>query len=175
MGPSRGERRGCHAAVRSIEDQVPRRGISRNRGYDQGMAELRCETAFPALPRLLLLAALLGGVVAMHAITFSLGSGHGGHPSSVDAAQHHVVAGGHGEPPGGDPRGCDDCGEHSGLHGCVFVITALAIAIGLKLLYWIGTDRAVAVASTIGAFYRSGQRAPPWTVFTPCELSILRV
>ena len=131
--------------------------------------------ALPALARFLFLPALLiGGVIAMHAVTFSLGNDHDGHRSTTAVVQHHT-AGGHSEP-AGTPCDTDDCGQHhTGLHGCVFVMTAIAILAGLTLLYWVGIGRAGAFVSTKRHQCRRRERAPPWTVLSLHELSILRV
>ena len=118
--------------------------------------------------------ALLGGVVTMHAVTFSLGSGHDGQRPAAAAAKHHAV-GGHSEP-AGTSCDTDDCRQHhTGLHGCVFVMTAIAILAGLTLLYWVGIGRAGSFVSTMRRHCRRRQRAPPWTVLSLHELSILRV
>ncbi|MFJ1457967.1 hypothetical protein [Nocardia sp. N2S4-5] len=75
---------------------------------------------------------------------------------------------------GGD-TGCADCGGgHHGLHGCVFVLVALALLLGLVVLAWVGVRRGAA-----GLWVRlersGGARSPPWTVLSLPELSILRI
>jgi hypothetical protein len=128
----------------------------------------------PTVARLLLLMALMGGIVTMHAVTFTLGHDHGAQ-SAMAATVHHHSTGGHADPAPA-PCDADDCGQqHTGLHGCVFVMTAIAIVAGLAMLCWIGTRSAVLVAPKIRRSYRRRQRAPPWTVLSLHQLSILRV
>ena len=57
----------------------------------------------------------------------------------------------------------------------MFIMTALAIIAGLAMVCWIGTRNAVLVAPKIRRGSRRRQRAPPWTVLTLHQLSILRV
>lgn len=129
----------------------------------------------PAVARLLLLVALLGGIVTMHAVTFTLGHDHDAQSAMAATMQHHTT-GGHADPA---PAPCDDdCGpQHTGLHGCVFVMTAIAIIAALAMLCWIGTRSAVLVTPKIRRSHRRRQRAPPppWTVPSLHQLSILRV
>lgn len=128
----------------------------------------------PAVARLLLLVALLGGIVTMHAVTFTLGHDHDAQSAMAATSQHHTT-GGHADP-AAPPCDADDCGQqHTGLHGCVFVMTAVAIIAGLALLYWIGTQPVGLLAPKIRRCYRRRQRAPPWTVLSLHQLSILRV
>lgn len=139
------------------------------------MAGLRGVASPPALARLLLLVTLVGGVITMHAVTYTLGSDHDGQSPAAAAVQHHTV-GGHADPAAA-PCDSDDCRQqHTGLHGCVFVMTAIAIVAGLTLLSWIGIGhRLTPFVSKTGRQCRRRQRAPPWTVLSLYELSILRV
>ncbi|WP_284236237.1 DUF6153 family protein [Mycobacterium antarcticum] len=135
---------------------------------------VRGVAALPTVARLLLLVALMGGIVTMHAVTFTLGHDHGAQPAMAATSQHHTT-GGHAAP-ASPPCDGDDCGQqHTGLHGCVFVMTAVAIVAGLAMLCWIGTRNAVLVAPKTRRGHRRRQRAPPWTVLTLHQLSILRV
>lgn len=128
----------------------------------------------PAVARLLLLVVLLGGIVTMHAVTFTLGHDHDAQPAMAATSQHHTASG-HAAPASAPCDG-DDCGQqHTGLHGCVFIMTAIAIIAGLAMLCWIGTRNAVLIAPKIRRSNRRRQRAPPWTVLTLHQLSILRV
>jgi hypothetical protein len=137
-----------------------------------GVMNVRGVAPLPAVARLLLLVALLGGIVTMHAVTFTLGHDHDAQSAMSATMQHHTTAG-HADPA---PAPCDDCGQqHTGLHGCVFIMTALATIAGLAMLCWIGTRSAVLVAPKIRRSHRRRQRAPPWTVPSLHQLSILRV
>ncbi|MEU0498610.1 DUF6153 family protein [Mycobacterium sp. NPDC006124] len=110
----------------------------------------------------------------MHAVTFTLGHDHDAQPAMTATSQHHTT-GGHAAPASAPCDG-DDCGQqHTGLHGCVFIMTAIAIIAGLAMLCWIGTRNAVLVGPKIWRGPRRRQRAPPWTVLTLHQLSILRV
>lgn len=137
------------------------------------MITARGVAPLPTVARLLLLVALMGGIVTMHAMTFTLGHDHG--PSAAAPTVQHHTTGGHAD---SAPAPCDgdDCGQqHTGLHGCVFVMTAVAIIAGLAMLCWVGTRNEVLVAPKIRRNYRRSQRAPPWTVLSLHQLSILRV
>jgi hypothetical protein len=136
------------------------------------MAEARTVTPLPALARLLLLTALLVGIVTMHAVTFTLG--HHAVPSTLTTVEHHAM-GGHADPTT-TPCDTDNCGQqHTGLHGCVFIMTAISVVAGLALLCWIGHSRASHIAPSLHRRCGRRQRAPPWTVLALSELSILRV
>ena len=138
------------------------------------MMTVRGVAPLPAVARLLLLVVLLGGIVTMHAVTFTLGHDHDAQPTMAATSQHHTTGGP--AAPASTPCDGDDCGQqHTGLHGCVFIMTAIAIIAGLAMLCWIGTRNAVLVAPKIRHGHRRRQRAPPWTVLTLHQLSILRV
>ena len=136
---------------------------------------VRGEAPLPAVAQLLLLVALLGGIVTMHAVTFTLGHDHDAQPAMAATSQHHTTEG-HAAPASAPCDG-DDCGQqHTGLHGCVFVMTAIAIIAGLAMLCWVGTRRFLeSLAPKIRRGFRRPERAPPWTVLTLHQLSILRV
>jgi hypothetical protein len=89
------------------------------------------------------------------------------------AGQHAM--GGHHQP-AGEPCDTNDCApQHAGMHGCVFVMTAVSILAGLVLLYWVGVGRTPLNVSQLRQPCRRRERSPPWTVLTLSELSILRV
>lgn len=128
----------------------------------------------PAVARLLLLVALMAGIVTMHAVTFALGHGHDAQPAMTATVQHHTTDGHAG--PATAPCDADDCDQHhTALHGCVFIMTAVAVLAGLAMLCWIGTRNAALVAPKFRRSYRRRQRAPPWTVLSLHQLSMLRV
>ncbi|PKV79759.1 hypothetical protein ATK86_4172 [Nocardia fluminea] len=70
--------------------------------------------------------------------------------------------------------GATGCEEHAAVHGCVFVLAALAIALTLVLLYRLG-DTAEAARHTSTAWRGRRERPPPWTVLTLSQLAILRI
>ncbi|MFF2555922.1 hypothetical protein ACFVUS_33275 [Nocardia sp. NPDC058058] len=72
--------------------------------------------------------------------------------------------------------GCGgDCDGHAGLHGCVFVLTALLLALGLALLGWFGVRQRETAATKVRGLPPHRARPPPWTVPSLAELAILRI
>jgi hypothetical protein len=135
------------------------------------VAELRGVTRLPAAVQVLLLLALLGGIVTMHAVAITPGPDATG----MHAMAGHQQMGGH-EKPADTPCDTDDCApQHAGMHGCVFVMTAVSVLGGLALLYWIGVARTTLIVSQLRHRCRRRERAPPWAVLSLSELSILRV
>ena len=123
----------------------------------------------PSVARAVLLLALLGGIVTMHAVAVM--PSHQGHGDTVamaaTGAHHHA---------NDTTCGDDGCGSgHTGMHGCVFVMTAVSVIAGLALLCWVGVGRVTAFVAQLFHQRRRRQRAPPWTVLSLFELSILRV
>jgi hypothetical protein len=136
------------------------------------VAELRGVTPPPAVAQMLLLMALLGGIVTMHAITVT--PGHDPAHSTPMTVAHHAM-GGHTDAADQPCQG-KNCGQrHSGLHGCVFIMTAIAFVAALALLCWVGITRSTLIAAGLQRRCRRRQRAPPWTVLSLSELSILRI
>jgi hypothetical protein len=129
----------------------------------------------PSLARAVLLLALLGGIVTMHAVAVM--PGHQGHHAVVTVAatgQHHATSTHHQS----TDSSCGDDGcapRHGGMHGCVFIVTAVSVIAGLVLLCWVGVGRVTAFVAALCRHRRRRQRAPPWTVLSLFELSILRV
>lgn len=130
--------------------------------------------------RLLGVLALLAGIVAMHAGVFVVtahGTGHAvtatEHPMAAPDTQHPGA-----QNSGAQDNGCagDGCESgHGGSHGCVFILVAMALAIGLVLLVWLAVDRPGA-GGTLPRHWRPRRaRPPPWTVLSLAELSILRI
>ncbi|WP_067697770.1 hypothetical protein [Nocardia jejuensis] len=68
-----------------------------------------------------------------------------------------------------------DCGSHAGLHGCVFVLAALLLGLGLALLSWAGFHRDGPSSATPRQWRPHRARPPPWTVLSLAELAILRI
>ncbi|MFI6170175.1 DUF6153 family protein [Nocardia sp. NPDC051052] len=77
--------------------------------------------------------------------------------------------------PGADCAG-DGCdGAHGGMHGCVFILTAVALLLALVLLYRIAVDRPGNDVARLCHWRPRRERSPPWTVLSLAELSILRI
>lgn len=152
---------------------IPCRGIRRTErsdGYAVRMAGLRTATAMSPLARLLLFAALVVGVVTMHALV--VGCGHVAPRHTVTAADQ-----GANRSHSDSDQPCDvgDCAGHSAFHTCLFVMTAIPTIAGLVLLYWVGVSGSASTAPQRLQGQARRQRAPPWTVLSLPELSILRV
>jgi hypothetical protein len=165
-------------------------GIIRLAGVVEQHAPLRA----PGLTRALGVLLLLAGVVAMHAAVFAVAPAqaqHAGQVQHVGQVQHgmqdqHAAMGEahsimampadaeHSNTAGAD-CGAGGCEGHGAMHGCVFILTALALALMLVLLYWLPVDRPGTGGSRPRHGRRQRERAPPWTVLSLAELSILRI
>ncbi|WP_418002986.1 DUF6153 family protein [Mycobacterium sp. PDNC021] len=112
---------------------------------------------------------LIAGIIGMHSLIVTPGHGPS-HHSQVAVHQHASV-------PAAQTSLSDacDCNGHNGFHACVFVMTELLTILGLALLYWLGVAPAQNVQARIRQALRRRQRAPPWTVLTLAELSLLRI
>lgn len=144
--------------------------------------------------RALALFVLLAGIVAMHAAVFASASG-GHHGGAAAASSHEMTLAAHSTTMPGDHTSqavahpatsdtrlaapaCPDgnCGPtQGGLHGCVFVLTAIALALALAVLYWVGVTRRD--DTPVRFQWRRIRRArpPPWTVPSLADLAILRI
>ncbi|RBO92783.1 DUF6153 family protein [Nocardia puris] len=72
--------------------------------------------------------------------------------------------------------GCADCDDnHAGLHACVFILTMLALAVALVVLYRLAVDRPGGGVTRPRHWRPRRERSPPWTVLSLAELSILRI
>lgn len=112
---------------------------------------------------------LIAGIIGMHSLIVTPGHGSS-HHSQVAVHQHTST-------PAAQTSLSDacDCNGHNGFHACVFVMTELLTILGLALLYWLGVAPAQNVQARIRQALRRRQRAPPWTVLTLAELSLLRI
>jgi hypothetical protein len=144
-------------------------------------------TAGQQLLRVAAVMAVIFGVLLMHSAPLP---GHGAqHPTVAEhptPAAPDISAHAHAQPHGpvavrGDVAavlagsGCDpDCTSHAGLHLCMAVV---AIAAALVLARW--STLAAATAQTMprrwAMLRRRAGRAPPWTIPTLAQLSVLRV
>ncbi|MFJ9369327.1 DUF6153 family protein [Nocardia sp. NPDC101769] len=139
------------------------------------------------------LLALLAGLVAMHALVLGMShdrmtGDHAGSPATVMTEHMHdaalpmagiapiAKASALGENHMSMPGCGGDCGNgHAGMHGCLFVLAALLLGLGLALLAWVGIGRRDAVTSTPRRPRAHHARPPPWTVLSLAELAILRI
>ncbi|MFI6868468.1 hypothetical protein [Nocardia sp. NPDC050406] len=73
--------------------------------------------------------------------------------------------------------GCPDggCDTSGGVHGCVFVLTVLGLALALAVLYWVGVTRRYDLPVRLPWRRIRRARPPPWTVPTLADLAILRI
>ncbi|MEV6134840.1 DUF6153 family protein [Nocardia sp. NPDC051990] len=134
------------------------------------MVEPQQPSRTTGLVRVLGVLVLLAGIAAMHAGVFAVAPADDHHTMSTMAlpADRSATAG---------PDCTDDgCGHaHGGMHACVFILTAVAVALTLVLLYWITIDRPGGGSSKPRQWRPVRERAPPWTVLSLAELSILRI
>ncbi|GAB2505278.1 DUF6153 family protein [Nocardia heshunensis] len=123
------------------------------------------------------LLALMAGIVAMHALVLGMSDGHTDHavpaPAAMVMSQDMVMNHDH----GASMPGCGgDCASgHAGLHGCLFVLSALLLGLGLALLAWVGLARRDAITAHLRLPRTHPARPPPWTVLTLADLAILRI
>lgn len=112
---------------------------------------------------------LIAGIIGMHSLIVTSGHGSAHHPQA--AVYQHASA------PAMQTCMSDacDCNGHNGFHACVFVMTELLTILGLALLYWLGVAPEQNVQARIRQALRRRQRAPPWTVLTLAELTLLRI
>ncbi|WP_329413327.1 DUF6153 family protein [Nocardia vinacea] len=134
------------------------------------MVEPQPSSRTTGLVRVLGVLVLLAGIVAMHAGVFAVAPADDHHTMATMAlpVDHNAAAG---------PDCTDDgCGHaHGGMHACVFILTAGAVALMLVLLYWITLDRPGGGMSKPRQWRPIRECAPPWTVPSLAELSILRI
>ncbi len=112
---------------------------------------------------------LIAGIIGMHSLIVTPGHGPS-HHSQVAVHQHASASAAQ-----TSLSDACDCNGHNGFHACVFVMTELLTILGLALLYWLGVAPAQNVQARIRQALRRRQRAPPWTVLTLAELSLLRI
>lgn len=92
----------------------------------------------------------------------------------IDVAIGQLAMPGSSGAAGADCAG-DGCGGlHGGMHGCVFILAAAAMALALVLLYRMADRPGNGVARLRHPRPRR-ERSPPWTVLSLAELSILRI
>lgn len=112
----------------------------------------------------------------------SIASTWAGAPTALTHA-HHLTdppvsgPGSAGAPTAFSPApGCADCDDnHAGLHACVFILTMLALAVALVVLYRLAVDRPGGGVTRPRHWRPRRERSPPWTVLSLAELSILRI
>ncbi|BBZ55198.1 DUF6153 family protein [Mycolicibacterium phocaicum] len=112
---------------------------------------------------------LIAGIIGMHSLIVTSTHAPSHH---AQAAVHH-----HASDPAAQASLSDacDCSGHNGFHACVFILSELLTILGLALLYWLGVAPEQNVQARIRQALRRRQRAPPWTVLTLAELTLLRI
>ncbi|MEV6767304.1 DUF6153 family protein [Nocardia sp. NPDC051030] len=135
--------------------------------------------------------ALLAGLALMHSIVLTMGHSGPGHamnsehamsapaalnPAAVQDTMTIAMATVMGK---GHPMAActgSDCGSgHAGMHGCLFVLAALLLGLGLALLGWVGLGGYDAATTKVRQPRPHRARPPPWTVLSLAELAILRI
>lgn len=145
--------------------------------------------------------AVLLGVAVMHSAVFGAGHAMAESPAPVHAVMPHgtatvgvLPAGEHttttdtvravaSVPRAGAPTAaevaldpeCAGCTAHGGMHTCVFILVALALALGLMVIARLGADRARGAGRVARSHLRRRTRPPPWTVLSLADLAILRI
>jgi urea transporter len=112
---------------------------------------------------------LIAGIIGMHSLIVAPGHGAIHQPQ---AAAYHLIS--HAAPQMSLSDACD-CNGHNGFHACVFVLNELLTVMGLILLCWLGVASQQNVQARIRQALRRRQRAPPWTILSLAELSLLRI
>jgi hypothetical protein len=137
-----------------------------------GVAESHTENQPPGLTRLLFLLVLLAGIVTMHAVIFAVG-----HDTALAAGHAQMATTSHSPDEAGvADRSCPGCDKHhSTLHACVFIMSAVGFVVAVAMLCRIRRDRVRQALSPLRHDHWRHQRAPPWTVLSLPELSILRI
>ncbi|RLP29440.1 hypothetical protein D6158_24045 [Nocardia seriolae] len=123
------------------------------------------------------LLALMAGIVAMHALVLGMSDGPATGREHSDHAMLAPAAMVMNQDQGAFMPGCGgDCDSgHAGMHGCLFVLTALLLRLGLALLARVGLGNRDAAATKPRHPRASNARPPPWTVLSLAELAILRI
>ncbi|MEV6214497.1 hypothetical protein [Nocardia sp. NPDC051833] len=163
------------------------------------MTDQHSRVRAPGIARVLALLALLAGILAMHSAVF--GTAHAAHPGGTESShlgttpgQEHTgghtadelltaahLAAAHVALPGEDKHamgsgcGASGCDERAGIHGCVFVLAALAAALTLVLLYRLSDDGTAGGTTATRPWRGRRERPPPWTVLSLAQLAILRI
>ncbi|ASF11730.1 hypothetical protein NBRGN_075_00040 [Nocardia brasiliensis NBRC 14402] len=98
-----------------------------------------------------------------------------GHGDSIPAAPARATADGEHGVSGPDCGGAGCSGTHGAMHGCVFILAAVTLLLALVVLYRLAVDRPGTAAAPLRHRRPRRERAPPWTVLSLAELSILRI
>lgn len=122
-------------------------------------------TARGSCRRLVGVLVLVLGIIGMHELSVVPGHASSHAPQVVHVSAPAAAA------------AVDDCSgdAHCGFHACVFVLTSVLGLAALTLLCRIGAAGDLCAPARIRELLRSRQRAPPWTVLTLAEMSLLRI
>lgn len=128
--------------------------------------ELQTYPTAPTRCRRLIAALVLAlGIVGMHSLAVVPGHDMGHLPVVHVSASAPVVA----------LADTCDCNGHNGFHSCVFILTSMLALAALALLCRIGAGDGLRVPTRVRELLRRRQRAPPWTVLTLAQMSLLRI
>ncbi|WP_249644260.1 DUF6153 family protein [Nocardia sputi] len=134
------------------------------------MVELQLPRRVSGQTRVAGLLVLLFAVAAMHVGVFAIEPGPGHH-----SPEHHSVVATPADPHPATASG-DHGFVHRAMHGCVFILSVMAFAFGLVLLYrLLNTGLPGDQRSTSLHWRMRRERPPPWTVLSLAELSMLRI
>ncbi|MEV0059297.1 hypothetical protein [Nocardia sp. NPDC050718] len=97
------------------------------------------------------------------------------HLAAAGDAAAHVALPGEDRHAMGSGCGASGCDERAGIHGCVFVLAALAAALTLVLLYRLSDDGTAGGTTATRPWRGRRERPPPWTVLSLAQLAILRI
>lgn len=124
-----------------------------------------CPIARARRRRLIAALVLVFGIIGMHSLAVVPG-----HQTEHQSAAHFSAS-----TPVITLTDACDCNEHNGFHSCVFIMTSMLTLAALALLCWIGAADDLRAPARIRELLRRRQRAPPWTVLTLAEMSLLRI
>ncbi|MEU4600751.1 DUF6153 family protein [Nocardia sp. NPDC023988] len=137
------------------------------------------QLSYARLARAFAVVLLLAGIVAMHSAVFVTSAHDTSAHAHGNAAHTAVGPAVEAEPAQSDStkdHGCGSggCTERAAVHGCVFILVALAIVLGWMLLTRL-TEDADAIRRAGRTWRGRRERPPPWTVLSLSQLAILRI
>ncbi|MGM7648207.1 DUF6153 family protein [Nocardia sp. JW2] len=137
------------------------------------------QPSYARLVRAFAVVLLLAGIVAMHSAVFVTSahdtSAHA-HSNAAHTAVGPAVEAVPAQNDSTEDHGCGSggCTEHAAVHGCVFILVALAVVLGWMLLTRL-TEDADAIRRAGRTWRGRRERPPPWTVLSLSQLAILRI
>jgi hypothetical protein len=147
----------------------------RERHYDEGVVEQRSPVRASGAVRVLGLLVLLLGFVAMHVGMVSFDTAM---PDGMSGTSH-ISATSTMSSPLAEHDGTLMTGlygpGHQLMHACVFILSSVALIVGLVLLVWSLLGTGDPSRPWPWHVRRDRDHPPPWTVLSLAELSILRI